>query len=144
MGSKTIAALCLCLACIQNLPGQQTVSTGSIQGVVTDPAGGALPAAKVTVTGTATGQVIAKTTSTDGAYNSGQLVPGDYSVRIEAKGFQTASTNIPVAVGVAASGSVQMSLGSTSEVIEVTASASGLETQQATVQGVVSASQIEN
>ncbi len=123
---------------------QTTVSTGSIQGTVTDPAGSAVPGAAVTITGKATGQVIKTTTSTSGNYSSGALIPGDYDIRVEAKGFRTAALHLPVQVGVTANGSLQVELGATSEVVEVTGSAVGVDTQQAIVQGVVSAQQIDN
>jgi hypothetical protein len=134
----------LALTCAAAAVAQTTVSTGSIQGNVTDPAGAAVPAALITITGKSTGQVIKTTSSNSGAYSSGALIPGDYTVRVEAKGFQTAGLSITVQVGVTANGTVQLQLGSTSEVVEVAASAVGIETQQATVQGVVSAEQIDN
>src|SRR5271157_1071971 len=123
---------------------QTTVSTGSIQGTVTDPAGSAVPGAAITITGKATGQVIKTTTSNSGNYSSGALIPGDYEVRVEAKGFRIADLRLPVQVGGTANGSLQVELGSTSEVVEVAGSAVGVDMQQATVQGVVNAQQIDN
>ena len=48
---------------------QTTVGTGSIVGTVTDPSGAVVSNAKVTITNTATGQVIEQTTNSSGAYN---------------------------------------------------------------------------
>jgi hypothetical protein len=123
---------------------QSTVSTGSIQGTVTDPNGAVVPGASVTITNQATGQTSKLTSSGSGTYASGALIPGTYTVRIEAKGFQTQVLNVPVQVGNIATGSTKLTLGQSSEVVEVTGSAVAINTEQATVQGVLSTQQIEN
>jgi hypothetical protein len=78
------------IACILGLPRrytQSTVATGNIQGTITDTTGGVVTAAKVTITNTDTGQTLNLVTNSSGIYNSGSLVPGNYSVRAQA-GFQ--------------------------------------------------------
>src|ERR1051326_7560540 len=82
------------------LLAQATISTGSIQGTVTDPNGSVVPGAKVTISNRATGQSSVLSTNSNGGYVSGSLIPGDYTVRVESKGFQTSEANIPVQVGV--------------------------------------------
>ena len=59
---------------------QSTISTGSIQGTVTDPSGAVLSGAKVTITNQGTGKSETLTTNSSGAYNSGPLSPGVYKV----------------------------------------------------------------
>ena len=66
------------LALAAAIPAQTTVSTGSIQGSVTDPSGGAVKGAATIITGKATGQVTRRATNSQGAYASGGLVPGLY------------------------------------------------------------------
>jgi len=68
---------------------QTTVSQGSIQGTITDATGAVVAGAKIIITNKATGQVITQTSTGSGAYNSGGLLPGDYILRVEAKGFRT-------------------------------------------------------
>jgi hypothetical protein len=138
--------LCLSFTTISLLPAgaQSTVATGSIQGTVTDPNGAVVPGAAVTITNQATGQTSKLTSSASGTYASGALIPGTYTVRIEAKGFQTQVLNVPVQVGNIASGSTKLTLGQSTEVVEVTGSAVAVNTEQATVQGVLSTQQIEN
>src|SRR5437764_14100011 len=65
----------------------QTVGTGSIVGIVTDPQGAVVAGAKVAITNRATSAVINVTTSSVGSCTSGPIVPGDYLIQIEAKGF---------------------------------------------------------
>jgi hypothetical protein len=123
---------------------QSTISTGSIQGIVTDPSGAVVPAAKVSITNRATGQSLALTTPSTGLYNSGPLIPGDYTVRVEAKGFHTTALAVTVQVGNVSSGNVHVEVGQESQVIEVHGSDVQINTEQATVQGVVTPAQIEN
>src|SRR5579864_4204417 len=138
--------LCISLTTFALLPAgaQSTVATGSIQGTVTDPNGAVVPNATVTITNKATGQATKITSSSSGTYASGALIPGEYEVRIEAKGFQTQALTVPVQVGNIAAGSAKLTLGQSTEVIEVTGSAVAVNTEQATVQGVLSTQQIEN
>src|SRR5579859_7540844 len=138
--------LCLSLTTFSLLPAraQSTISTGSIQGTVTDPNGAVVPDANITITNKATGQVSKVTTSGSGTYASGGLVPGEYEVRVAAKGFQTQALTVPVQVGNITPGNVKMTLGASTEVVEVTGSAVQLNTEQPTVQGVMTTQQIEN
>jgi hypothetical protein len=136
--------LCVCLGAAGALFAQTTISTGSIQGTVVDPQNAVVTGAKVTISNKATGQVINLATSASGAYTSGALIPGDYVVRVEAKGFKTADLSVTVQVGVTAGGSVRMQVGQEAQVVEVQASAIRVNTEQATVQGVLTAQQIDN
>lgn len=138
--------LCISMTTFALLPAgaQSTVATGSIQGTVTDPNGAVVPNATVTITNKATGQGTKITSSSSGTYASGALIPGEYEVRIEAKGFQTQVLTVPVQVGNIAAGSAKLTLGQSTEVIEVTGSAVAVNTEQATVQGVLTAQQIDN
>ena len=53
---------------------------GTISGVVTDPSGAAIPAAKVTVTETHTGTRIPTVSDSAGKYVVPFLLPGDYDI----------------------------------------------------------------
>src|SRR6185312_8168589 len=123
---------------------QSTISTGSIQGTVTDPNGAVVPNAAVTITSKGTGQQIKTKTSSSGAYASGPLQPGAYEVRVEAPNFQTQVTQLAVQVGVTSSGNARLAVGKASEVVEVTSSGTTINTEQPTVQGVLTTQQIEN
>jgi Carboxypeptidase regulatory-like domain len=122
---------------------QTTISTGSIVGIVTDASGAVIPNAKVTATGP-TGQTLHTTTNGTGSYSFGALIPGTYSELFEATGFQTAQVSLDVLVGNAANGGVKLEIGRESTVVDVQSSEVQVNTEQATVQGVLTASQIEN
>ena len=134
-----LSTMLLCSVAI----AQTSVSNGSISGTVTDASGAVVPNAKVTMTGP-TGQTIHATTSGAGTYSSGALVPGKYSVRAEAKGFKTTQLSVDVQVNNTANGSMKLEIGQESTVVEVQASEVAVNTEQAEVQGVLTASQISN
>ncbi|HEX8817829.1 MAG TPA: carboxypeptidase regulatory-like domain-containing protein [Terriglobales bacterium] len=124
--------------------GQSTVGSGSIVGSVSDPSGAVVAGAKVTITNVATGQTINLNTNRDGTYNSGALIPGQYKVRVVAKGFEASETGLTVLVGNTANGNVKLQIGQESQTVEVQTSSVQVNTEQATVQGVLNAEQIEN
>ena len=123
--------------------GQSSVSTGSIQGTVSDSSGAAVSDAKVTVTNSDTGSGHTLTTNSSGFYNSGSVPPGNYKVRIEAKGFQSLETTLVVQVGNTTGYNAKLQVGSESQTIDVEAASIGINTEQSSVQGVLTAQQID-
>ena len=120
----------------------QSVGTGSIVGVVTDPQGKVL-GAKIEITNKATAAVIRVTTSAAGWYSSGPIQPGEYLVRVESKGFTATPVDLVVQTGATSSGSVKMQPGTGVGKGEVTGGA-GVNIEQATVQSVLNGDQIES
>ena len=126
------------------LMAQTTISSGSIVGTVTDPTGAVVSGATVTITNVATGQVINVKTNATGTYSSGAVVPGNYTVKVGAKGFSGVSVPVTVQVGNTSTVNAKLQVGQESQVVEVQASEVQVNTEQPTVQGVLNAAQIEN
>lgn len=141
---RFIVAAVLLLAMSVMAMAQSNIASGSIQGVVTDPSGAIVPNATVIITNNGTGQKVTRTSSSSGAYNSGPLAPGAYTVRVENKGFQSIQIPVTVQVGVDSTANAKMQVGAESETVEVTGESIGVNTEQATVQGVLNSRQIEN
>ena len=143
-----IAMICigvgLSFALAPAVQAQAGLSTGSIQGAILDPHGATVGGAKVTITNKATGAKITTAVTPSGEYNSGPLSPGDYLVRVEAPGFKALELPMTVQVGNIANGSVTLEIGSETTVVTVEGNAVSLNTEQATIQGVVTSQQIEN
>jgi hypothetical protein len=123
---------------------QATISTGSIQGAVTDPQGASVANAEVSIAAHDGGKTVDVKTDTSGFYSSGSLTPGIYTVRVSAQGFKGFALSVTVQVGQVANGSIQLQLGAASSVVEVTASSVEVNTEQSEVSGVVTQDQIEN
>src|SRR3981081_168662 len=125
------------------MSAQTTLSTGSIVGTVTDPSDAVVGGAKGVITRVDTHQSIELTTNASGAFNSGALTPGNYKVQVTAKGFGTISQTIVVQVGNTASANAKLQVGQESTVVEVQAAQVSVNTEQPTVQGVLTSQQIE-
>ena len=123
---------------------QTTVGTGSIVGTVSDPSGAVISGAQVTITNVATGQVIKLTTNSSGSFNSGALIPAEYNALVSANRFSSAAIAVTVIVGNTDSINVKLQIGNDKEVVDVQSSTLQVNTEQATVQGVLNEGQIEN
>jgi carboxypeptidase family protein len=84
LSSMLVGLLLLLLNIARPLCPQTTVGTGSIVGIVSDPSGAVISGAAITITNSATGQLIELTTNSSGFFNSGALVPGLYKTMISA------------------------------------------------------------
>ena len=125
--------------------GQATsVNGGSIQGTITDSTGAAVPNAPLTITGIDTGSVKNVTTDGSGFYSVGPLNPGNYKVSIAAPGFQRLDVTTVIRTGTATSGSFKLTIGQSSETVEVNAGQLQVNTDQPGVSGVVTREQIES
>jgi len=135
--------LTVVLLAVLSAAAQTTISTGSIQGTVTDPSGAVLSGAKVTITNKGTGQTNTSLTNAAGAFASGALTPGDYEVRFEMKGFHTTVEVVQVQVNTTSTANAKLGLGESTQVVEVQAAEVAVNTEQATVQGILTSQQIE-
>ncbi|HZU26288.1 MAG TPA: carboxypeptidase-like regulatory domain-containing protein [Bryobacteraceae bacterium] len=117
---------------------------GSISGYVKDPTGATIPNAKVTVRNQ-TGLTRTATTNDAGYYTITNLPPAMYSLTAEAPGFKTfESTDNKLDPSAALSLDASMTVGAATESVQVTASASQLQTETATVEKNVTRQQIDS
>ncbi|MDT5158810.1 MAG: hypothetical protein QOH51_3167 [Acidobacteriota bacterium] len=94
---------------------------GSATGRVVDPNGAAIPGASVTLRNEATGQEYSASTNSDGLFVASGLMPGGYTVTINAAGFNTwAASGVRVGVVRAAHLNATLKVGSVSETVTVT------------------------
>ena len=118
--------------------------TGTILGTVTDPKGGAVANATVTITNTDQ-NIAVRTVATDqqGRYVVPLLPVGRYSISAEAAGFKKAiQTGIVLNVNDKVAVNLALEVGSVSETVTVEAGAVQVDTQSATATGVISGLQL--
>ena len=120
-----------------------SVNGGSIEGTITDNSGAVLPNAAITIQGTDTGYTKSLQTDSAGYYTLGPLNPGNYSVTVALTGFQTLNVKTVVRTGTATSGNFKMSVGASSETVQVNAGQVQINTDQAGVSDVITRQQIE-
>ncbi|MBI1354815.1 MAG: hypothetical protein GC160_10740 [Acidobacteria bacterium] len=109
-----------------------------IQGVVTDESGGVIPAVRVVVTNVDTGVESAAQTNERGFYAVPLLNPGTYKISASAEGFAGATREgLKLDVQQIARIDFKLSVGAVTEVVEVSAAAALLESEQATMGQVI-------
>lgn len=106
----------------------QSLISGDISGIVTDQSSAVIAGATVDLKGVDTGSAQSTKTDSAGVYRFSLLKPGNYSVTVTQPGFQKAEKQVAVAVGQVAPGDIQLTVGQTSQTIDVTSEGSILET----------------
>lgn len=120
-------------------------SRGSIRGQVTDPNGAILPNVPVTVIDTDTGAVSHVVTTDEGFYTAPGLLPGMYSVTVDAPGFTTFIRNgIQLHTQENATINVKLVVGATREAITVTAEAPLIDTADASTGQVLETHEVQD
>ncbi len=106
-------------------------TTGSIGGVVMNPAKEVIPGASVTVRNVETNKEGTATTDDQGRFFVGQLDPGNYSVTINSSGFSAFTQDkVVVEVGRTTTLEVPLSVGPVTGTVEVVSEAPVINTQQ--------------
>jgi Carboxypeptidase regulatory-like domain/TonB dependent receptor len=129
-----------------NTISAQTLERGAIRGTVSDVAKGVIPGAKLTLTSNSTGLKREFTTTETGAYTFDSLIPGTYTLLVQAANFADYSiTDISVNVGASIGIDVPMQLKTTTQKIEVTAEAVGtVDTTTAGITQLLDEKSLEN
>src|SRR6267143_3346816 len=110
----------------------------SIQGTVQDSKGGIVAGAKVTVTNQDTGAERETASSDQGFYRVNELPPGNYTVVVEARGFkQTVLKGVLVEAEQPRGLDVTLTVGEVEDSVTVSASAGGLETENASINSTI-------
>jgi len=143
--SRTIySVLVLLLAGILSIPavGQNLVS-GDVTGTITDQSDAVVPNATVTLRNNGTGQTQTTTTNSSGAYRFSLVSPGQYTVTATASGFQSVAKQLTVAVGQATNSSMKLSVGTSSQTVEVTAESGVIQTENGNISTTFSPEQVQ-
>jgi hypothetical protein len=119
------------------------LDTGSISGVVTDPAGKMVQGAAVMADETTTGTTYSTTTSITGYYTFPSVHPGTYELKVSAAGFKNEIyTGVVVAVGTSSTRDMALAVGSASEVINVSAGTVTLEKDTSEIDANIAPEQV--
>lgn len=138
---KNCLGIFLLLACVTCV-AQSNYST--VRGTVTDSQEHAIPAATVSVTSTATSfQRITKSNGT-GIFEISGLLPGEYTLRVEAAGFAPAASTVRVEVGQQLTSDFVLKVGANQESVEVTAAPDLVKSTDASVGEVVESQSVAN
>ncbi len=138
----------LCGACVAlNLTTSaaygQSLLAGDVAGTVTDPGGAAVVNATVKIASKESGSISTTTTSGTGAYRFSLLKPGVYVLTVKAPSFKESSVTFTASIGTITTENVQLSLGSATETVEVSANTQLLQTDNAELNTEISLEQLQ-
>ncbi len=141
LGRVLILFLITVTAGVAVMHGQDSQVSGQIR----DTTQAAIPAAKVTLTRTESGDHRELFSTNDGYYSFPLVLPGHYELKVEKEGFETqAQTGITVETGAISTVNVTLKVGSKLQTVEVDASVPLLQTESSAVAQVVENASITN
>jgi len=140
-GVRTIWAIALTALLLATIGADNSygqVAGATLSGTVTDPSGGFIPKAEVTIANVATS--VTRTVSTDfaGFYSAPNLSPGDYEVTTTAPGFaMRVQTGITLTVGAQQVLNYTLQVGQLSEKVQVSSEAPAVQLASSTISDTV-------
>src|SRR5882757_1030629 len=144
---KSKAAVLLCLAWVMFLlmgvvagtkPAEAQVSGATLSGVVTDLSGALVPNAAIAISNTDTGATRNITSNAEGFYSAPNLNPGNYEVKVSAKGFSTTlQKGIVLTVSSEQTFSPVLNVGKFDQIVVVTTAPPSIQSSSSTLSGAV-------
>src|ERR1700682_3811184 len=113
------------------------VTEATLSGTISDPSGGVIPGAQISISNTATGISKEFQAVTAGYYTAPNLAPGTYEIKVTAKGFNTVVSTITLAVGAQQQLNISMKVGEASQTVEVTGALQQIDLASSTLTGQV-------
>ena len=129
------------------MPGSAVAQSGgnvAITGTVMDPSGAVVPGAKVSVTESSTGVTRTTTANASGQFNVSSLPPGNYKVKIEAKGFSSSVQSFTLLADQVRDLNVHLQVGAANQQVTVQAATVAVDTVNPVLSHVMEQSRVIN
>ncbi|MGB0123554.1 MAG: carboxypeptidase-like regulatory domain-containing protein [Silvibacterium sp.] len=140
----TFLLLTFLLAIAGTVSMHAQTSYGSLVGTVADSTGAIVAGAEITVTNAGTNAIQKTTTGGAGNYSFVNLNPGVYSVTAARSGFESVTRDkVDVQIGGTTRVDIALPVGNTTQTVTVSATAAGLQTDSASLGGVIEGRQVE-
>ncbi len=134
-----IVPLFLVFACVAAIAQQNS----EIVGTITDQTGAAVPGATLTLTQTETGTVKNGVSNSTGGFVFAGLNVGTYTLKVTAKGFESATTsNLVLNVSQTLAADTKLTVGAETQEVSVTADALQVQAESNTVSTLISGEQV--
>src|SRR5438477_2658195 len=144
MGARRFAAFAMAVAA-GTFPALAQFDSGQISGFVRDPSQSSVAGAAVLVTNEGNGERHRTNTNSTGYYVFPNLFVGTYTVEVEAPGFKKAvQSGISLSAAAKLSIDLELAVGAVTESVDVTAAATLVQSETATVGRTVEKRQIED
>ncbi|HWZ79315.1 MAG TPA: carboxypeptidase-like regulatory domain-containing protein, partial [Candidatus Sulfotelmatobacter sp.] len=99
MFSRCFVVSLLIATLLTTFATSQSLTSGDITGVVTDPSGALISGANVSLTNRATSATETHATNAQGSYRFSLMSPGLYTLSISAPNLQTTKQDVAITVG---------------------------------------------
>jgi hypothetical protein len=143
--TKTLRNLAVLLALLVAFPLLHAQGIGSISGTVTDSSGAVIPNADVTAIRSTTAVASSVKTNGSGGYVFPSLLPGDYSLTINAPGFKTyQEKSIVLQANQSEAFNAVLQIGEASQTVSVTADAVQVNTVTGTLSQVIDSARVND
>lgn len=136
--------LCLISALLLPVAAVAQVTMATLNGIITDPSGAAIPGSTVLIQNVGTNLQQTALTNASGVYSISQLPPGKYTVTVKKTGFHTSvQTGLVLTVGQVATLNITLQLGEVSQTVAVTANAEQINVTTADLSNVINQQSVE-
>lgn len=136
--SRSVSGLLICIwvVCLTSLSGQ--TPTGTIQGIITDSSGAAVPEAKVVINNVNTNESRTLRTDATGRYVQPFLLTGTYVITVEKEGFRAfRQENVKLDVGQNRSVDLTLEVGAISQQVVVEGTPPPVDTNTSSIGQVI-------
>ena len=140
---KLIPAVYAILLFLPTLDAPAQQATTSLSGTITDSSGALVAGASISITERDTGQTLKTTSSAHGFYQFQQLTPGTWTIIVSASGFGNQTKVSELLVSNPANIDFKMTVGAVQEMVDVSAEATALNTNDATLGSAVNNATIQ-
>ena len=145
MLTRLLTTALLCAAMAAPAIAQTQITTGVIQGTITDSTGAVLPGVDVEARNVDTNLARSRTTDRDGRFVFLQLPPGRYTVTLTLSGFATlVQEDIVLTVGQAVTLSSEMKISGVAETVTVSTTTPTIETTRTAAASTLNETTIES
>src|SRR5713226_5064337 len=140
-----LVALIAALVLVLPIPAAAQRTTGTLRGQVLDPTGAGVPNARVTAANQDTGVSISIETTSAGTYDFPSVLPGKYTVTVEAAGFKKfVKLGVPVLADQDNVADAKLELGTATVTVEVVAGAVQVQTTDSSLNNDFDANDVAN
>ena len=140
---KFISLLFVGLAVFVTQVAVQAQTTGSLAGTITDQQKAVVAGATVTLNAAVAGAERTAVTDSEGAFNFQALMPGTYTISVEAAGFKkSVARDITINVGLASAVTLELEVGLAGETVTVTTAQEVINTASPSLTATVNTRQV--
>ena len=139
---RASVSLFIIIFCGQMILAQQMVTSGTVTGRITDRSGALVSDATVTATNQETNQRITATTDYGGRFRFPSLRVGQYSLQIEASGFESLRKQLTIAIGQTDDLPITLEVAGVSANVSISTGVPLIETARTEVSATIAPSEI--